>query len=164
MTKIEKAILYVQRQIEHHSVYVWGGQGKPLLKKLTVRKLAEMEDTENNASRVMAHIKKYLKKIDWAKAKPYDCSGLIIEALKWAGLITDKDFDCTADSLMKKYTPISKTVRKAGDLCFKVKNGHAYHVGMLLDENTVGEAKGRDYGCVSTALDESWTDFRRVVK
>ena len=153
MTKIEKAIKYAKAQLTRLTPYVWGGQGEKLMKNFSVMKLCAMEDTADNAARVIKVIYKNKGKATKA-SKIFDCSGFVIKCLEYSGIVS-KGYDTTADGLYKKYTPISTVARKAGDLAFRVdKNGHAYHVGILLDHDTVAHCKGRDWGLVS----EPWTD------
>lgn len=160
MTKIEKALKYAKAQLSRLTPYVWGGQGQ-LLRKLTVEKLAAMEEPDN-AARVMRFIARNIGKAT-KKSKVFDCSGFVIMCYVYAGVFK-ADFDDTANGLMGRFSPISPTARKAGDLVFKVdKNGKAYHVGLLLDPDTVAEARGRDYGVCTTPYNSDWSEIRRVV-
>ena len=158
MTKIEKALKYARAQLSRVSPYVWGGQGEKVT-KMTVTKLAAMEDTPRNAGRVMEFIKRNIKGIT-SKSKCYDCSGFVICCLIYAGILK-KGYDDTANGLMHTFNPISRAARKAGDLVFKVKNGNAYHVGILLDPDNVAESRGRDYGVVKTPFNDDWQEIRR---
>lgn len=161
MTKIEKAILYVKAQAGRLSPYVWGGQGQKL-KSLTLVKLAQMEQSPEDAGRVAKFVTRNLAKYDKKKSKIFDCSGLIICALIYAGLLP-KGYDDTANGLMNYFkTAISPAARKPGDLVFKVKNGHAYHVGILVDPDNVAEARGRDYGVCITPFNSDWGVVKRV--
>ena len=162
MTKIEKAIKYARAQLTRLSPYVWGGQGEKL-SKLTVLKLCAMEDTADNAARVIKFIYKNKGKAT-KLSKIYDCSGFVICCLIYAGLLK-KGYDDTANGLMNHFKiAISPAARKPGDLVFKVKNGHAYHVGIMIDADTVAEAKGRDYGVVATPWSiDDWQEVRRPV-
>lgn len=152
MTKQDKTIYYAQRQVINHSAYVWGGQGQKL-RKVTVEKLAEMETSASNVAVVMQYIYAHLKEFN-AKTKIFDCSGLVICALIYAGLLK-KGYDTTADGLMHLYPKV--TAAQAGDLVFKVDStGHAYHVGILQDAQTVIECKGRSYGVVYSKYGSKW--------
>lgn len=161
MTKLERAIKYAKAQIERLSPYIWSGQGQRLA-KINLAKLAEMEDSAENASRVAAFVYKNIKRYDPKRSKCYDCSGYVCEILRYAKVFYG---DLTADGIMKKFNkPISKTARRAGDLVFRTdKNGHAYHVGFLLSPDLVAEAKGRDWGVVASPWDaDHWQEVRRV--
>ena len=162
MTKIEKALKYAKAQLSRLTPYVWGGQGQ-LLRKLTVEKLAVMEDTPDNAARVMRFIARNISKAN-KKSKVFDCSGFVIMCYVYAGVLKS-DFDDTANGLMNRFSPISPAARKPGDLVFKVdKNGKAYHVGMLLDDvDVIAEMRGRDYGCCTSPYNSDWSEIRRVV-
>lgn len=152
MTKQDKAIYYAQRQVINHSAYVWGGQGQKL-RKLTAEKLAEMETSASNVAVVMQFIYAHLKEFN-TKTKIFDCSGLVICALIYAGLLK-KGYDTTADGLMRLYPKVNAA--QAGDLVFKVDStGKAYHVGILQDVQTVIECKGRAYGVVYSKYNSEW--------
>ena len=152
MDKRSKAIYYAQRQVINHSIYVWSGQGQKLLKTLAI-KIAEMETSTANVAVVMQFIFANLKNFN-KKTKIFDCSGLIICALIYAGVLK-KGFDTTADGLKNMFPAVSAA--QAGDLVFKVdSSGKAYHVGILQDVNTVIECKGRAYGVVYSKYTNDW--------
>lgn len=61
----------------------------------------------------------------------FDCSGLMIEALKSSGVFPRKGDD-TADGLRGRYEAVPSGERKAGDLVFWLNaSGKAFHVGMV---------------------------------
>ena len=160
MTRIEKAIYYARKQVENGSVYVWGGQGE-LIRKLTVEKLAKMETSGYNAGRVEAHIKETLSKIN-NKGKIYDCSGLVICALAYAGVLPKKGYDDTAFGLYKTFEKITYSQVQPGDLAYKSDtSGDIVHVGLIVSPSEIVEAKGRDYGVVISKLNETWDLFNR---
>lgn len=159
MTRIEKAIYYARKQVENGSVYVWGGQGE-LIRKLTVEKLAKMENSSYNAGRVEAHIKDTLSKIN-SKGKIYDCSGLVICSLIYAGVLP-KGYDNTAFGLYKSFEKIPFNQIRPGDLAYKKdSSGDIVHVGLIVSATEIIEAKGRDYGVVLSKLNETWDLFNR---
>lgn len=158
MTRAEKAIRYCKLQVQYRSPYVWGGQGQKLKNKSggLALNIARMEDSVRNAGRVMEFIKKHLDDgtLNVKRARIFDCSGLQICALNFAGLSIP---DMTAASLMDRFPHMARSSAQDGDLVFRVKNGRAYHVGMLADDcSVVLHCKGRDDGCVATAFDDSW--------
>lgn len=156
MTNLEKAIYYCKKQVENGSVYVWGGQGQ-LLRFLSVLQLAKMENSATNSGRVETHIKETLSKIN-SKAKAFDCSGLIICALIYAKVLP-KGYDDTASGLYNTFDKIPKSHAKAGDLAYKCDtSGAIVHVGMLISNTEIIEAKGRDYGVVVSHFGDTW-DF-----
>lgn len=158
MTKVEKALYYAKKQIQNFGVYVWGGQGEKL-KKLTALKLAAMEDTEENAARVIKFIKKNLKKFT-KYSRIFDCSGFVICCLIYAGVLPS-GYDNTANGLLRKFNQINFHERQPGDLVFKYSNGSAYHVGILIDKDTVAECAGRDKGLILSDLTDSWNRLNR---
>ena len=98
MTKLEKVLLYARKQAGRCSPYVWSGQGQKV-KSLTVLKLAKMENSGTNAGRVMEFIYNNRTKID-KNSKIFDCSGFVICALQYAGILPEKGYDTTANGLM----------------------------------------------------------------
>ena len=154
MNKQQKIVYYARKQVEHGSAYVWGGQGQ-LLSKLSVMDLCRMETSASNAQRVIKYCYDNQKRID-DKAKAFDCSGLAIKALIYAGLLPE-GYDNTADGLMHKYPQVKYKDRRESDLIFKTdKSGKATHIGIVMNKNAVIEAKSRDTGCVISDIDSSW--------
>ena len=158
MSKLEKMIYYCLQQVKHGSIYIWGGQGQKL-NKLTLLDLARMETSGDNAGRVAKHVFNFIKKID-SKAKAFDCSGLIIMALIYAKVLS-KGFDTTANGLYQMFDKVSISNRSKGDLIYKMENGVAVHVGVVLDYQHVIECKGRDYGVVESLIDNTWNACNR---
>ena len=138
-------------------IYVLGGQGE-LLKNIDSAWIKRKEDSESNYKKAY---EMYLKRKDIKGARAFDCSGLVCWALCECGA-KPKGFDTTANGLYKSYTTaISKHDLRDGDLCFKVKDGKAHHVGMYVGGKIV-EAKGRAYGVVSSSVSSSWNAFGRL--
>ena len=158
MTKRKKAIHYASQMAKNGSVYCWSGQGEKI-REAGENFVTDHETSKDNIDRVNAFIgKSYLQGKLTRRARFFDCSGLVIEALKYAGVLSP-EFDGTADRLYHML-PDPK-VMAAGDLVFKVtKQGVATHVGILKDLQTVIEAKGRDYGVVESKLDHGWNGVR----
>lgn len=159
MSQRSKAIHYASQMAKNGSVYVWSGQGEKLTEVGGSQFIYERETNKTSAEAVFQFIgQEYLDKKLTRRARCFDCSGLVIESLKYAGVLPDQ-YDATADDLFRRF-PDPK-VMAAGDLVFKVdKQGHAYHVGILKDLKTVIEAKGRKYGVVESPLDHSWNGVR----
>lgn len=153
MGKLDKALYYARKQVEHCGVYVWGGQGEKL-RKLTALQLAKMESSTDNAARVEKFIFNNLKHFD-KHTKIYDCSGLVCCALIYAGVIP-KGCDMTAQQLYNRYRKVSINNRTAGDLLFKGSPDNITHVGMCISPTEIIEAKGRDYGVVISDIDAQW--------
>lgn len=154
MTKLEKAIKYANAQVSNRSVYVWGGQGEKL-SKFKALQLAKMENSAENAARVIRFIFTHLKEFTKA-TKIFDCSGLICCILIYAKVLA-KGSDATAADLYTMFNRVAIKYRQAGDLVYKVENGKIVHVGFVLDPNTIIESKGRDVGVVKSKFENSWT-------
>lgn len=156
MTKLEKALHYAKKQASRCSPYVWSGQGQKV-KNMTVLKLAKMENSGANAGRVMEFIYNNKQRID-KYSKVFDCSGLIIKALIYAGVLPE-GYDDTANGLMHcpLFTKVKFEDKQPGDLIFKVEDDKAYHVGMVSAPGMVTEAKGRAYGVVDNRIDSVWS-------
>ena len=152
MRQKEKAIYYAENQAKNGSVYLWSGQGEKV-KSLTAVKIAKMENSEENAARVMKEIYKRNKQDLINKhTKAFDCSGLVIMALIYAGVLP-KYYDSTAAGLANYFVDKTGTRNaKAGDLVFKWDNNRKIvHVGIITGSGrTVTEAKGRDYGVITS--------------
>lgn len=159
MSKLDKALYFARKQVEHSSPYVWGGQGEKLA-KLTAPRLAQMETSADNAARVIKFIYNHLKLFD-KHTKIFDCSGLICCALIYAGVLP-KGSDYTAAGLYDKFNKIMFAARRAGDLIYKLdSSGNVTHVGICISDSEVIEAKGRDYGCIISQIGDSWTRANR---
>ena len=158
MGKLDKALYYARKQVEHCSVYVWSGQGEKL-RKLTALTLAMMETSADNAARVIKFIFTHLKSFD-KHTKIFDCSGLICCALIYAGVLKAGE-DLTAQGLYDRFNKINLNNRRAGDLLFKGSPGSISHVGICISPTEIIEAKGRDYGVVISDIDSSWNRAAR---
>ena len=143
---------YLEEQVANGSIYLWGGQGEPL-DKLTDSYIKKRETSESNAERVMTLRDQRKKK--YPDLRAYDCSGLAIYYLY--NVTKTVSGDMTANTIMSKCTTLSKAELKPGDFVFRIytsgsKKGKAYHVGFVVDDGDVIEAKGRDYGVVKKSL------------
>ena len=119
-----------------------------------------METSADNAARVIKFIYSHLKLFD-KHTKIFDCSGLICCVLIYAGVLP-KGSDYTAAGLYDKFNKIMFVARRAGDLIYKVDNsGNVTHVGICISDSEVIEAKGRDYGCIISQINDSWTRANR---
>ena len=146
----------IQAQV-NIGIYVLGGQGE-LLTSINAEWIKRKEDSESNYKKAY---EMYLKRKDIKGARAFDCSGLVCWTLVECGA-KPKGFDTTANGLYKSYTTaISKHDLRDGDLCFKVKDGKAHHVGIYVNGKII-EAKGRAYGVVSSSVSSSWNAFGRL--
>lgn len=149
MTKeqINKMCDYANKQVKNLSLYVWGGQGERLY-DTSLGRLYEMETSKSNVRRIVDLVCKRLdNNFDLSNSLLFDCSGLVCKAMEFAGIVK-KGYDNTANGIYKncKIKDISKV--KKGDFVFKINiEGRCTHIGICVDDNqTIIEAKGRDYG------------------
>lgn len=159
MSTVSKVISQAKKQIEYHSIYLWGAQGEKV-RNLSIKKIIKMETSAGNAKRVLNFIASIAEYIT-SSTRAFDCSGFICWLFCKYGILP-KGYDNTANGLMKKFSVVNIAERKAGDLVFKCyDNGNAYHVGLYVGDNKVIEAKGRDYGVIVSTFDTSWDECRR---
>ena len=119
-----------------------------------------METSADNAARVIKFIFNHLKLFD-KHTKIFDCSGLICCALIYAGVLP-KGSDYTAAGLYDKFNKIMLAARRAGDLIYKLdSSGNVTHIGICISDSEVIEAKGRDYGCIISQINATWTRANR---
>lgn len=136
-------------------IYVWGAQGQ-LLTSISPEWIRSKETSTANANKA---IEMYEKRKGISGARAFDCSGLVCWSLTECGA-KDKGFDKTAEGLRQLCSKLSKPTED-GDLCFKISDGKAHHVGMYVGGKIV-EAKGRAYGVVSSSVSSSWDAFGRL--
>ena len=155
MNKLDQFIIWLLSWV-NRAIYVWGGQGETIT---TTKQIYRMETSNVNALRAIAL---------WIKrgrnAIAFDCSGILVKWLIATGLIK---YDTTADGLLHMCEIITKARLKRGDWVFRVRDGKAYHIGVVVDADlNVVEAMGRDEGVVKRGLDQHpksgyWTTFGR---
>lgn len=136
-------------------IYVWGAQGQ-LLTSISPEWIRSKETSTANANKA---IEMYNKRKGIAGARAYDCSGLVCWCLTECKA-KEQGFDKTAEGLRQLCSKLSKPAED-GDLCFKISDGKAHHVGMYVGGKIV-EAKGRAYGVVSSSVSSSWNAFGRL--
>ena len=137
-------------------IYVWGADGE-LLSTIDPAWIKKKENSTSNYEKALAM---YEKRKGIKDARAFDCSGLVCWGLRQSGA-KPSGFDKTAEGLRQMCTKISKSELKDGDLCFKVSDGKAHHVGVYIGGKIV-EAKGRAYGVVSSSVTSSWDAFGRL--
>lgn len=136
-------------------IYVWGAQGQ-LLTSISPEWIRSKETSTANANKA---IEMYNKRKGISGARAFDCSGLICWCLTECKA-KEQGFDKTAEGLRQLCSKLSKPTED-GDLCFKISDGKAHHVGMYVGGKIV-EAKGRAYGVVSSSVSSSWNAFGRL--
>nr|DAZ02133.1 MAG TPA: lysozyme family protein [Caudoviricetes sp.] len=166
MTKIKLAEFtdYLLNEAENGSIYVWGAQGESSISESWIRK---RETSRANANRAIKLWKKHLS-MGYDNMRAFDCSGLGMYYLQKNGVYSH---DMTANDMMGECTAISRKELKTGDWVFRVyksgaNKGRAYHIGYVVSDTLiVVEAKGRDDGVVTRALNASgsgyWNAFGR---
>lgn len=142
------------------SCYLWGGQGESVekLKADDYAYVYKKETSKANAERVIKFIKKH--EATTPNMRAYDCSGLGV-----AFLLEKKEIqsDMTAHGIFKKCKEIKKAELQKGDMLFRWNKGKTKieHIGYYIGLNCVVHAKGRDYGVIAEAIDDSWNAFGR---
>ena len=154
MAKIGKFIELAYDQV-NKGIYVWGAQGE-LLSSITPDWIKKKEDSSANAQKAIAM---YEKRKNIVGARAFDCSGLVCWSLIKSGA-EPSGFDKSANGLMGMCKSISKASLQDGDLCFKVKDGKAHHVGIYYSGRVI-ESKGRAYGVVANAI-SGWSAYGRL--
>ena len=128
---------------------------------LTLKNLAKMENSAENAARVAKFVYKNIGNMD-GKARAFDCSGFVICALAYADVLP-AGYDGTADMLKnyKGFKHANIDAKQPGDLLFKCDdNLKAYHVGIWNGKQIV-EAAGRDKGVIYSDINNGWNACRR---
>ena len=139
-------------------IYVWGANGELLCKPpVSPEWIRKKETSTANANKAIAL---YDERKDNPEARAFDCSGFVVWGLIACGA-EKEGFDKTANGLMNMCAEVKKADLKDGDLCFKVKDGKANHVGVYIG-GKIYEAKGRAYGVVASSITSAWTRFGRL--
>ena len=171
MSKLQRFLKYLKRQVESHSLYLWGGQGEYVEKKgrVDMQFIASMEQSAGTAKTVADKIIDcYKNGYDMSKARFFDCSGLGVYFFLKYGFI---EHDMTAAELYRRCKSHPSTDDlKPGDMVFKAKTANGYgHVAYIsgYDEKTgeplVTEARGRAYGVETRVYSVGgWQDTGRT--
>lgn len=166
MSKYNEFMGHIRRAV-NRDIYLWGG-GQPLksLEQLTETYIRNRETSAANANRVIKLWKE--RKGVYPDAYAADCSGGIIYCLMLSGLVS-KNFDATADGLMRKCKTISRKDLKEGDWVGQKSSSNIFHIGVVdrVDANGqiwIDEWRGRDKGCVCTKIENGakpWNVYGR---
>lgn len=150
---LEEFISYLRDQIGQP--YLWGGQHTLLTPENYVSVIKKKEKSEANQKTVIAYCDK-----KWADGETelhaYDCSGLGMWFLQNLKKIYKSDM--TANS-MKGHCELTAEAPKRGYWVFKCdKSGRATHIGYMVTDSELVEAKGRLYGvCYTEWKKASWS-------
>lgn len=149
MSNLDQFILYLTEQIGQP--YVWGGQHTKLTPQNYVAVITKMEKDATNRANAIAYCES-LFRAGVTELYAYDCSGL---GMYW--LFNVKriyDHDMTANGMMSKCEIVTEP--KRGYWVFRTDdNGKATHIGYMVSDTELIEAKGRKYGVVRTVYKKS---------
>lgn len=142
-------ILYLEAQIGEP--YVWGGQHTRLTPDNYVAVITKMEKDATNRTAAIGYCES-LFRAGVTELFAYDCSGL---GMWWLFNVKRVfDHDMTADSMMRKCEIVD--VAKRGYWVFRTnENGKATHIGYMVSDTELIEAKGRKYGVTRTKYKSS---------
>lgn len=143
---LQEFIDYLNNQVGEP--YLWGGQHTKLTPDNYVSVIRRKETTEAHADEAIAFCK---AKFDAGATVlyAYDCSGL---GCYW--LYNLKHLyrcDVNADTMMRRCKLVD-TPPKRGYWLFKRSGSRATHIGYMIDDATLIEAKGRKYGVAETTF------------
>ena len=142
MTTVHDVIAEARRQVNNHSIYVWGGSGQ-LCKDVNeawIRSKESRNEHGAHADEAVAAWKAVMNSPYRNVARCFDCSGYVSWCLIKAGVL-DKRRDC--DGLYDLCTP-TETLED-GTLLFRVAKGDQHdetHVGIYAGGMLL-HAKGR---------------------
>ena len=138
--------LYLTEQLE--MPYLWGGQHTKLTPENYKSVIAKRESKEENRRLVEQYCEKMFKK-GYSVLYAYDCSGL---GCYWLYNVTHLyKCDVNANTMMGRCIDITNTKPpKKGWWVFRTDGSRATHIGYMIDDEYLIEAKGRKYGVVKT--------------
>lgn len=141
--------------------YCWGANGEKASELKDVRIFIYNHETSDSNAKTTYNL--YVKRKANKELRFMDCSGTIVYGLRSSGAKAST-FDTTAEGLRTKYcTPIEKQELREGDLCFKMSDGEATHVGMYVGNNKVIESRGRKWGVVTRSITlGGWKRYGRL--
>ena len=146
MNKLEEFIIYLNEQIGQP--YLWGGQHTKLTPSNYISVIEKKEAKEENQKLVENFCeKKFESGIDILYA--YDCSGL---GCYWLyNLQHLYKFDVNANTMMGRCVALdTPEPPEKGWWVFRLDGKRAVHIGYMIDNEYLIEAKGRKYGVVKT--------------
>lgn len=137
-------ILYLTEQLKQP--YVWGGQHTRLTPLNYKAVIARKETTAENARRAEAYCEKMFAE-GYSELFAYDCSGLGVYWLTDLKRLWKSDVN--ANTMMGR-CELKMEPPKRGWWAFRLTGNRATHIGYMVDDEYLIEAKGRDYGVVKT--------------
>lgn len=153
---LSRFILYLKEQIGQP--YLWGGQHTKLTPENYVRVIERKEagrggysDGTSYADAAIAYCKKMFDE-GATVLYAYDCSGL---GCYWLyNLEHLYKGDVSANTMMSR-CELNTELPKRGWWVFRLDGKRASHIGYMIDDEYLIEAKGRRYGVVMTKFDRS---------
>lgn len=137
-------ILYLTEQLRQP--YLWGGQHTKLTPLNYKAVIARKETTAENARRAEAYCEKMFAE-GYSELFAYDCSGL---GVYW---LTDLKHlwksDVNSNTMMGR-CELKMEPPKRGWWVFRLTGNRATHIGYMVDDEYLIEAKGRAYGVSKT--------------
>lgn len=159
MTLLDEFIRYLYDEVDNRSIYVWGGQGQRG-SAVTKEWISKRESDPKNAKRAISFWEKQCNAGYADRLGAFDCSGLGMYFLQ--NLKGVYPYDLNANGMMSKCKSISRSELKRGDWVFMTSGGRATHIGYVVDDLMVIEARGRDHGvCISHVDKRAWQCFGR---
>ena len=155
-------IQYLKEQIGQP--YVWGGQHLKLTPDNYEAVIHKREDGRGKyadgttyADASIAYCRKLFKS-GATVLYAYDCSGL---GMYWLQNLQHLYPDMTADGMMHKCEGVTRQGEpKRGWWVFRLTNSRATHIGYMIDDSYLIEAKGRKFGVVKSKFKKSdWTQW-----
>ena len=160
MNKLEEFIIYLNEQIGQP--YLWGGQHTKLTPSNYISVIEKRETKEENQKLVENFCeKKFESGIDTLYA--YDCSGL---GCYWLyNLQHLYKFDVNANTMMGRCVALdTPEPPEKGWWVFRLDGKRAVHIGYMIDDEYLIEAKGSRYGVVKTKWREKDWDCWGIPK
>lgn len=140
-------ILYLNEQLGEP--YVWGGQHLELTKNNYIDVITKKESSEKYRQQAIEYCEAMFED-GYEVLYAYDCSGLGMYWLQNVKHIYSKDM--SANSMMG-CCEIRADAPKCGWWVFRCdSSGNAVHIGYMVDDENLIEAKGRAYGVVKTVF------------
>ena len=135
--------------------YVWGGQHTKLTPDNYVEVITKKESSEKYRQQAIEYCEN-LWEDGFEEAFAYDCSGLGMWFLRDLKHIYPKDMSANS---MKGCCELRESKPKKGWWVFRCdSSGKATHIGYMVDDDTVIEAKGRAYGvCKTDFREKEWS-------
>lgn len=164
---IDEFCAYLEQQVAHHSMYVWGGQGQTG-NQITEYWIRKMEQN-TGGKKVDGHYKTYADiAVDFWKKQcelgyhdvmsAYDCSGLGVHWLLMADVIAT---DRTSNGMFRMCDVTDKPHR--GYWVFRLNDeGRATHIGYCISDSEVIHAKGRQDGVVREQIGKIGSYWHKV--